>query len=296
MPHAKKKLPASAERLAAFDQCAERQGGVREERQLSGVTYAKKLTPTQLGGLYGYLKNAGVASFRALVTYQGLEAAGAVLCRWPRPSELLRLARKYRADGDDDTPRRYHTLVVTLSGPARARGARGGGGGGGGDPLPRTVIEGSWADQVERESRQARAPPQRPASTPQASRAPPQQAPPQQQASHHNSGYSNGYADGDGETGSGTPANPWAALVGAQGANFIQITRDSGLLYIWMHDDKVAPGLKRVHMSGMDEDGLAAGHAALVARARALGLREVGEPRAIASSLADDAWEGADEM
>ncbi|OYV74868.1 MAG: hypothetical protein B7Z66_15030 [Chromatiales bacterium 21-64-14] len=60
---------------------------------LDGVKYDKKLTGPQINALWDYLTSTGYFNSASdIFTREGLEACNEVLCRWPRPSEIGRMA------------------------------------------------------------------------------------------------------------------------------------------------------------------------------------------------------------
>ena len=62
---------------------------------LNGVTYGGRLTDAELASLWDHLKNKhDITTVNKAFTRKGLEACHAALCRWPRPSELGRIAAK----------------------------------------------------------------------------------------------------------------------------------------------------------------------------------------------------------
>lgn len=84
-----------------FELCRKETAGLAQEYGLAGVQYGRKMTDAQLAGLRQYMKDKYDAYLDAAhppmspscwLTYQGLFAASQALCRWPRPSELGRLA------------------------------------------------------------------------------------------------------------------------------------------------------------------------------------------------------------
>lgn len=65
---------------------------LRQRYALSGVKYNTQMTDDELRGLWEYLGAADIDSMNALLTYDGMDTASQILCRWPRPSELGRLS------------------------------------------------------------------------------------------------------------------------------------------------------------------------------------------------------------
>ena len=59
---------------------------------LDGVKYSEKMSDAELGSLWGYLQSEGFATVNSVFTRAGLDACNSVLCRWPRPSEIGRMA------------------------------------------------------------------------------------------------------------------------------------------------------------------------------------------------------------
>lgn len=76
-----------------FDVCSEKtQAELRARYGLGDVTYEGKMSAEEIEGLRRYLGDKGVSIPDDMLTYRGMETASAVLCRWPRPSELARIA------------------------------------------------------------------------------------------------------------------------------------------------------------------------------------------------------------
>ncbi len=81
-------------RLTQFKECAANPSRQTNAHQfdLKTVKYDGKLTSTQIKGLAKYMKTKGITSFDKIMKYSSLVTASKILCRFPRPSELARVA------------------------------------------------------------------------------------------------------------------------------------------------------------------------------------------------------------
>lgn len=79
-------------RLDAFDKCKESSQLLAKTFDLTGVKYGAKLTPNQITGLANFLTGEKINTLDKLMRYSALKTADKILCRFPRPSELARVA------------------------------------------------------------------------------------------------------------------------------------------------------------------------------------------------------------
>jgi hypothetical protein len=91
------RLPFSDAWLSNFRKCVKDKNNVRKDIGIADMGANEKLTTQQIASLFTHLKKEGysfgASGSRNITSYTGLEAASKVLCRWPRPSELGRMAK-----------------------------------------------------------------------------------------------------------------------------------------------------------------------------------------------------------
>ena len=89
-------MPSPA-RFAAFKDCAATHAGVRAKYALNDVRYDDRMTDAEVRGLHRYLKDKIKGASKHIdnvLVYNVLKKlSDQVLCRFPRPSELNRLAK-----------------------------------------------------------------------------------------------------------------------------------------------------------------------------------------------------------
>lgn len=127
----------SASRRKEFAQCADARASVRGKHGLSGLTYDDKMTAAEVANVRRYMQTVmRVRNVDAVLAHDVLQRLqDGVLCRFPRPSELNRLARLMGRRGGVT----YYSGAVEV-------GLAGGQSGG----------IGEWADEVEREEEEER--------------------------------------------------------------------------------------------------------------------------------------------
>ena len=74
-------------RVRMFNTCIKDQHDARQSAGLAGISMHAKMTDAEVFGLRDFFGG----DVRRLLTYDGMQAASRVLCRWPRPSELSRV-------------------------------------------------------------------------------------------------------------------------------------------------------------------------------------------------------------
>ena len=93
---------STSPRLQRFNQCMKGEVTVDPLGQqrlrvkasgLNGIRYGFKMNDHQLAAMWRHLMKIGYETVDDVFTRTGLEACHDVLCRWPRPSELGRLAK-----------------------------------------------------------------------------------------------------------------------------------------------------------------------------------------------------------
>lgn len=84
----------------------------RDTYGLTGVTYRKKMTEPELQALHRYLKENDKFFPNNFFSYETMEAASQVLCRWPRPSEMARLSQIFHLGIDTS----YFTGMMSVGG------------------------------------------------------------------------------------------------------------------------------------------------------------------------------------
>lgn len=93
----------------SFAECASEMKNARVSASLDTTTYSKKITDEELAGLWDWLNSNGRVSMKDVLTHAGMTNISTILCRWPRPSELGRMAVNFA--GEDIT---YHRMIMTL--------------------------------------------------------------------------------------------------------------------------------------------------------------------------------------
>ena len=97
-PHVPPRMPPNVPpRMQKFLTCVSDNRQRRSEAGLSGVTYSDTMTDEEIEALRDMFVGIGRGDVRrgvsSLLTYAGMHRAAAVLCRWPRPSELARVIK-----------------------------------------------------------------------------------------------------------------------------------------------------------------------------------------------------------
>ena len=78
---------------ADFGKCSESQSDIRSKYGLGGVKKETKMTDAEVEGLATYLGELGLLKDKATyLSGKTMSQAAKLLCRWPRPSEIARLA------------------------------------------------------------------------------------------------------------------------------------------------------------------------------------------------------------
>ena len=97
-------------RVRMFNTCVKDQHDARVSAGLDGISMHDKMTDAEVFGLRDYFGG----DVRRLLSYEGMQDASHVLCRWPRPSEL---ARVIAASGQGSMTYRSFKVVFEAKAP-----------------------------------------------------------------------------------------------------------------------------------------------------------------------------------
>jgi hypothetical protein len=103
MPSSKLSSPFSSKWQEKYEECTEKQSNARKSLGISDLRSQDKLSPKNITALFALLKRKGysfdASGSKNILSYNGLEEASKVLCRWPRPSELAVMAKQQNIKG-----------------------------------------------------------------------------------------------------------------------------------------------------------------------------------------------------
>lgn len=105
-------------RLSVFDTCKLNTTSLRRDADVpdTAFMYDTKLTNKHACSVQQWLAGKGVSTSQSLLTYNGMQRAMELMCRWPRPSELFMMIGCMPVNKSSTTAvKNYYRMCIQVS-------------------------------------------------------------------------------------------------------------------------------------------------------------------------------------
>ena len=227
----------SDNRIRAFKECTKKNDSLQERYALSDVPISQKLSDAQLKSLIQYLQDnldGEETTKDKFLSYDALVLLDAILCRWIRPSELSRLL----LISHNHKIRYYRAILVVATFDSKSLGL-------------------STANSMTAKSTTAK-------STAKSTR---------KKSSPYKSPPSKTHYRLDGHDDMDVHNRIFSSFVGYNGMHFYNLTKENGLLYMWLHPDPQGrPEYRALHVYALQKKPIQLALDSLSAHAQASGV------------------------